>query len=98
MALTIGDSSASDGMTKAIYDKLNEVLSPAVPASDLAHAQDGWKKLAFAIATGVVNHIVSNGEIQGLAVGGSASLAVANNVASGNVSLAQTGATTGLIH
>jgi|ERR1019366_3042867 hypothetical protein len=98
MALSIGDSSASDGMTKAIYDKINEVLSPTVPASDLAKAQDGWKKLAFAIATGVVGHIQSNGEIQGLAVSGTASLNVSNNVASGNVSLTQSGATTGLIH
>ena len=97
MALQIGDSSASDGMTKGIYDKLNEVLSPSVPPADLGKAQDGWKKLAFAIATGVVGHILSNAEISGLGVGGPVNLPVANNAAAGNVSLTQTATTTGLI-
>jgi hypothetical protein len=68
-----------------------------VPAADLSKAQNGWKQLAFAIATGVVGHILSNAEISGLAVSGSANLTVANNAATGNVSLTQSGATTGLI-
>ena len=97
MALQIGDTSASGGMTKSIYDKLNELLSPKVPAADLPKAQDGWKQLAFAIATGVIGHILSNAEVAGLAVGGQVNLPVANNAAAGNVSLAQTGATTGLL-
>lgn len=97
MAMAIGDSSASDGMTKSIYEKLNELLSPQVPAADLAKAQDGWKQLAFAIATGVIGHIQSNAEVAGLTAGGAVSLPVANNTASGTLSLSQTGATTGLI-
>lgn len=97
MALQIGDSSASDGMTKGIYDKLNELLSPTVSPADLSKAQNGWKQLAFAIATGVVGHIQSSGEVAGLQVGGQVSLPVANNSATGNLALTQSGPTTGLI-
>jgi hypothetical protein len=97
MALQIGDQGATTGMTKEIYDKLNEVLMPKVPSDQLADAQKGWKELAFAIATGVVTHIVEQAEVAGLAVSGNATLTVQGNQATGSVNLNQTGVTTGLI-
>jgi hypothetical protein len=97
MPLQIGDQGATTGMTKEIYDKLNELFQPKVPAENLADAQKGWKDLAFAIATGVVGHIANNAEVSGLIVGGTVTLPVANNSASGPLTLRQTGPTTGLI-
>jgi hypothetical protein len=97
MALDIGDSGAGGGMTKAIYDQLNAVLMPKVPEADLPDAQKGWKELAFAIATGVVQHILANLEITGLQVSGTANLTVQNNSASGTVTLQQTGNTGHLV-
>ena len=89
MALSIGDQQASGGMTKDIYDKLNEVLKPGVPPENLADAQKGWKNLAFAIATGVVNHIVNNAAVTGISVSGSVTLPVTASNATGSVTLTQ---------
>jgi hypothetical protein len=97
MALQIGDQGATTGMTKEIYDKLNELFKPKVPPENLADAQKGWKDLAFAIATGVVQHITNNAQISGLTVGGTVALPVVNNSASGTLTLPQSGSTTGLI-
>jgi hypothetical protein len=100
MALEAGDIGAGSGMSKEIYDKLNELLSPKVPAENLADAQKGWKELAFAIATGVIAHVTNNLEVtvSGLEVSGSASLPVGSGgQASGTVSLTQVGSTTGVI-
>jgi hypothetical protein len=97
MALQIGDEGATNGMTKEIYEKLNELLMPKVPAENLIDAQKGWKQLAFAISAGVVAHIVSNMEITGLGVAGPVSLTVAGGTATGNVTLAQSSTTTGLV-
>lgn len=97
MALQIGDAGAAGGMTKEIYDKLNELLMPSVPQENLTDAQNGWKKLAFAIATGVVTHVLSNMEVAGVSVSGQVSLPLANNAAAGAVTLAQSGPTTGHI-
>jgi hypothetical protein len=82
MALKAGDVTASDGMSKAIFEQLDALLSPALSAlspADLEKAREGWRKLSFAIAGGVVGHIVSNMEIYGIQVGNQS----------------QTGATTG---
>ncbi len=97
MALQIGDEGATNGMAKDIYEQLNELLKAPVPPEDLAKAQKVWKQLAFGIATGVVTHLLANLEVTGLAVAGQVSLPVAANAAAGNVTLNQTGATTGLI-
>jgi hypothetical protein len=97
MALTIGTVEATTGMTKAIYDKLDEVFGSQVPPADLAKAQDGWRDLAFAIAGGLVPYLVANLEVTGLRVSGNAQLAVAGNAASGAVTLNQSGPTQGLV-
>ena len=109
MALIIGDVTATTGMTKAIFDQFDAVLmsdedkSKMKPA-DLEKVRDGWRKLAVAIATGVVNHLKSNMEVQGIQAGGNLNLDVKNDAAvhigaaSGPATLSQTGATTGHIN
>lgn len=81
MALEIGDENATSGMTKAIYDKMDELLNQSFendPAS-LEEAQKGWKNLSFAIATGVINHILDNMEIKGVTVIGDVASTVAGD-------------------
>lgn len=97
MPLQIGNQAATAGMTKDIYDKLNELFQPKVPAENLADAQNGWRDLAFAIASGVAEHIVNNAEVSGLTVLGTATLPVSNDSASGSLTLKQNDSTTGLI-
>jgi hypothetical protein len=82
MALVIGDISASSGMTKEIYDQLETLLSPplqGMSTQDLEKVKTGWKQLAFAIATGVVNHIKSNMEIFGIQTAGGVNVKVSGD-------------------
>jgi hypothetical protein len=102
MALDPGDSKASSGMSKSIYDQLNTLLSPSIPAATLPQSQASWQQLAFAIATGVVKHIQSNMEINTIQTGGTISVAIsqlngaaATGTAGGSVTLNQTGSTSG---
>jgi len=69
MALQIGTKTANSGMTQAVYDQMNAILSPplsGLPPADLAKIQDSWKQLAFAISKGVIDHINANMEIKGV--------------------------------
>ncbi len=69
MGLEIGDITASSGMSKAIFDQLNTILSPPLNGTsteDMETIRDSWRSLAFAIATGVIEHIKSNIEIFGI--------------------------------
>ena len=71
MALQIGDINASFGMSKAIYDELNNILSPPLdgtPSEEMTKIRDAWRQLAFAVAKGVISHIKSNMEISGVEV------------------------------
>jgi hypothetical protein len=72
MALEAGDKAATAGMSKTIFDQLDEVLGPGIaslPPADKEAVRDGWRKLAFAVAGGVVGHVVNNMEIFGIEVG-----------------------------
>ena len=98
MALTIGSETADTGMSKAIYDEMDKLLSPpledavknapdaAKPKAQVAldAARDGWKKLSFAIATGVINHMLSNMEINGIQTQGNISASVSGQTATQN--------------
>ncbi|MBU0908826.1 MAG: hypothetical protein KKA54_02820 [Proteobacteria bacterium] len=66
MGLIIGDENATQGMTKAIYDKIRQVMEPIDGTSEeqMTDIRSSWKKLSFAIAHGVVSHIKSNMEIK----------------------------------
>jgi hypothetical protein len=65
MALEKGDITASYGMAKVIYEKLQEMFLPSVAAggADIAGLQESWQKMAYAVASGVIDHIKSNMEI-----------------------------------
>jgi hypothetical protein len=101
--LIIGDPQASSGLSKAIYDEVNNQLSEGMALGDLEKVQPSWRKLAFAIATGVVNHLKNNMEIFGIQTSGPVTTAVTGTVSgttvtgtgTGNVSTSQSGATTG---
>ena len=99
MALEIGDIKASSGMSKAIFDELNKLSLEAplkdMKAEDLEKVRNGWKKLAFAIATGVINHIKSNMEISGIQATGSVTGKVSGTDVTGTASTTQSGSTTG---
>lgn len=87
MALDIGNAQATSGMTKLIYDEINAQLSPPLSDTapdDMAVIQDSWKKLAFAISTGVVTHLLSNLEIKDVNCGGTISAAVSGGTATQN--------------
>jgi hypothetical protein len=84
MAMQIGDLSAGSGMTKAIYDQIAANLEPdlaPLEEKDRVPVREGWKKLAHAIATGVVNHIQANLQIRNLAGSAAPELQVGGDTA-----------------
>ena len=82
MALSPGSAAADSGMAKAIYDQIDPLLSPPLQKAvdqatgdakagaqqALDGARDGWRKLSFCIATGVISHLKSNLEINGVQI------------------------------
>jgi hypothetical protein len=84
MGLQIGDINATSGMSKAIFDQLNMILSPPLggtPQGEMEKIRDSWRKLAFAIAKGVIEHITANMEIFGVTAQGNVNAAVSGNTA-----------------
>jgi hypothetical protein len=95
MALSAGDPAAGSGMTKAIFDQLDAMLSPplqqAVDAASgdartaaqqaLDGARAGWRNLAFAVASGVVGHLLANLEVRGVQTTGDVHAVVAGQAA-----------------
>jgi hypothetical protein len=84
MTLLPGTAAADSGMAKAIYDQMETLLAPPLQAAvakatgeakkkaqdALEGAEDGWRKLSFCIATGVISHLKSNLEIRGVQTAG----------------------------
>jgi len=84
MALIIGSETADAGMSKAIYAEMDRLLSPplqdavnhaapdAKPGAQKAldAAREGWKKLSYANAHGVITHITSNMDVFGVTTQG----------------------------
>ncbi len=74
MPLNFGDIQATSGLSKGIYQELRDQLEPQfsdmsdMKEKDLNKVREGWQKLAYAIAKGVVEHIKSNMEIKGVEV------------------------------
>ena|ERR1700754_4547754 len=80
MALRAGSERADSGMSKEIFDQMDRLLSPpllqAVETATgeartqaqqaLDTARDAWKKLAFAISSGVIGHVITNMEVSGV--------------------------------
>ena len=79
MSLTIGNRNATSGMTKAIYDELYAQLSPplsGMKAEDFEKVKDGWRKLAYAVSKGVIDHIKANMEIKDVHTKGTVTTAI----------------------
>lgn len=71
MSLNIGNIQATSGMTKEIYEALYNLLSPPMKKmkpEDFEKVKEGWQKLAYSIAKGVVEHIKSNAEVKGVEI------------------------------
>ncbi len=101
MALQIGSKTATSGMTKAVYDQMNAILSPPLsdlPPADLAKIQDSWKQLAYAISKGVIDHISANMEIKGVQTKGNINATVSGSAATqSNVTFTQSNDGTGRV-
>ena len=104
MALSIGDVGATTGMAAAIYDQIRANLEPGMDdlaPEDLEAVRASWRKLAHAIATGVVEHLLSNLEIRDVrtrgdldvAVSGSTATASGHQHGAGTLAAAQSGVT-----
>ncbi len=93
MPLQIGSETANAGMSLAIYREIDRQLSPplqkavddasseARPKAQeaLDKAREGWKKLSYAIAKGVIEHLISNMEVFGIKTSGNVNAAVNGN-------------------
>lgn len=98
MALTIGTENADAGMSQAIYLEMDRLLSPplqeavnqaqgeakAEAQKALDEARKGWRKLAFAIANGVINHIRDNMEVFGITTRGEVTTPLQGNTSVAN--------------
>ncbi len=84
MALDIGNPAATTGMTKAIYDEMENVMESSLEGLEPDKAEpirDGWRKLAHAVATGVVEHIRDHAEVVEVITRGDISATVAGDTA-----------------
>lgn len=95
MAMSIGSVQAASGMSKAIYDQIRENLEGdlgELAPGDLEKVHTSWKKLAHAIATGVVQHVTANLEIRDVQTRGNVSVTLsgATATASGHTHAAGT--------
>jgi hypothetical protein len=103
MALQAGDPNATTGMGQAIFNEIENQLSAGMKPEDLNNVRPSWRKLAFAIATGVINHIKANMEISGIQTTGPVTTTVTGTVSgttvtgtgTGTVNTTQSGPTTG---
>lgn len=86
MALNIGNSNATTGMTKSIYDKIRQVMEPMenVEEPDMEPIREGWRNLSFAVASGVIEHLIANLEIAGIETQGSINAEVDGNTETAN--------------
>ena len=71
MAMNAGDAAATTGMAKAIYDEQKTVLEADGEWSKLsAGTKDAilthHKKMAYATAVGIIDHVVANMEVNGI--------------------------------
>lgn len=82
MALQIGDLGATAGMTKAIYDQIRANIEPdlaELSEEDLEPVRDGWRKLAHAIATGVIQHLLDNLEVRDVETRGTVTVSISGS-------------------
>jgi hypothetical protein len=101
MSLSYGTEPKNpEGMTLTIYNEMDKQLSPPLStaiadaksdeekkaAEDaLTSARDSWKKLAYAIATGVVDYLKANLEIVMVKTVGNVNASVNDQTGSGGI-------------
>ncbi len=88
MALEAGDITASFGMSKAIYEQLDKNLmtdddKSRLKPDELKTIQDGWRKLAYALAQGIVDYLPSNLEIRNADPDGKVTVSVSGKTGQG---------------
>lgn|SRR5215813_4986791 len=82
MALMIGEPTADTGMSKAVYDQLQSVLEPdlgGLSTEARSQLRESWQKLAYAIARGVIEHLMANMEVVGIQSQGNVNAPVQGN-------------------
>ena len=82
MALMIGEPTADTGMSKAVYDQLQSVLEPdlgGLSTEARSQLRESWQKLAYAIARGVIEHLMANMEVVGIQTQGNVNAPVQGN-------------------
>lgn len=82
MTLEDGNKEATVGMSKAIYDKMKEVIEPdleGLTEDNLNTMRKSWQEMAYAIATGVIDHVKANMEIFGVTTQGNVNTTVQGN-------------------
>jgi hypothetical protein len=86
MSLAKGTIEAPDGMTKDIYDELMVIFGADLinSGAEPAVVEKGFKKLSYAIASGVIKHVTSNMSISGITT--NATTHIQNNDGMGRVS------------
>lgn len=84
-----------DGMSELIYTEIDDLLSPplqdavdqaegdakAAAENALEEARIGWQKLAYAVASGVVEHIVSSLEVRNIQTRGDVDVEITGTTA-----------------
>lgn len=86
MALQIGNVEATTGLAKAIYDQIEANMGPDIADlsdDDKTPVQEGWQKMAHAVATGVVQHLLGNMEVYGIQTSGDVNVAISGSTRSG---------------
>ena len=93
MALVVGSENADSGMSQSIFLEIDRLLSPPLQAAvnsaqgdakakaqeALDAARSGWRKLAFAVASGVISHITTSMEVFGIQTRGNVAMTVNGN-------------------
>jgi len=69
MAIEAGSVNADSGMSSYFYRAIEENLSSAFPGGPSEELKQGWRKLAFALADGLVKYINTELSIIDIAVG-----------------------------
>lgn len=103
MPLQIGDQNATIGMSRDIFQELENQLSNGMEPEEVEKVRPSWRRLAFAVATGVITHITANMEISGIESAGDVETTIQGTVnvtdvtgtGTGTANTTQTGLTTG---
>ncbi len=82
MPLNAGDIKATTGMAKSIYDAILAEFEPidGISEENMPLIHEGWQKLSYAIAKGVISHIIDNMEIKGIKTKGNVETSVSGTI------------------